>query len=247
MEFSWPYSPIKDWNRLAIQHYSGNIEDKSKFFKKTEYLNYTPWYDTNLDVIPNISCSYEILKLIKARRVELDSKRLSFPNKVILLKGEEIDDKTKKLFTLYKNYLTKYLDIELCYLHRAENSATIIYNDPFSLEKFDIINLECHYLIIPINLLISIYEIKRCLGQEINQYISIHKALVSDALFSEAFSKMLDIQLLMENKGKFNKVECLTTIESVDYDTMLNEVLHGKNISMTRGKLTMYDCFILNQ
>ena len=58
---------------------------------------------------------------------------------------------------------------------------------------------------------------------------------------------MLDIQLLMENKGKFNKVECLTTIESVDYDTMLNEVLHGKNISMTRGKLTMYDCFILNQ
>jgi len=159
MEFSWPYSPIKDWNRLAIQHYSGNIEDKSKFFKKTEYLNYTPWYDTNLDVIPNISCSYEILKLIKARRVELDSKRLSFPNKVILLKGEEIDDKTKKLFTLYKNYLTKYLDIELCYLHRAENSATIIYNDPFSLEKFDIINLECHYLIIPINLLISIYEI----------------------------------------------------------------------------------------
>jgi hypothetical protein len=84
MEFSWPYNPIDDWNRLAIQHYSGHIEDKTKFFKKTEYLNYPPWYDEYLNVIPDTSCSYEIVKLIKSRRMELDKMRKAFPNKIIL-------------------------------------------------------------------------------------------------------------------------------------------------------------------
>ena len=246
MEFSWPYSAREDWNRLAIQHYSGNIEDKAKFFKKTEYLNYTPWYDTDLDIIPNTSCSYEIVKLIKARRMELDSERPAFPNKMILLKGETNDDKNKKLFTLYRNYITKYLDIKVMYLNGHNNTSTIIYKDPISMDKMNTLSPNCVFLIIPIDVLIPIEDIEKLLQQESDQAFKLNNAFVSDTLFAEAFSKMLDIQLLTENKSKFNESECSRCIELVDNNTFTNGVLKDQDTYTNIVELSVNNCFILN-
>ncbi|MDR2274033.1 MAG: hypothetical protein LBF27_24215 [Sphingobacterium sp.] len=194
MEFSWPYNPIEDWNRLAIQHYSGIIEDKTKYFRKGEYINYMPWYDDALDIIPNSSCSYEIVKMIKNYRYNLDLNREACPNEEIILYSNAPDMHTIAIFNIYKKYLHKYLDI-------------VITMCTEQLDQFVRIRTSGNFLksclIIPIDHLLNITEIKKILKGSSGLCISIKNLYQSDVLFTEAFSKILEIELLTNNKGKF--------------------------------------------
>lgn len=195
MDFSWPYNPIEDWSRLAIQHYSGNIDDKNKYFKKGEYVNYMPWYDDELNSIPADNCSYEIVQWIKSRKNELDQARKVYPNVEVILYSHDKSENLEHIFNVYKKYIHKYLDITI-----TKSNQNF---DANQKEKLN--NEKISYLIIPINQLLHIHDLTQILDQPTGLSISVNELFLTDVLFAEAFSKMLEIELLTNNKGKFNQ------------------------------------------
>lgn len=220
MAFSWPYSPIEDWSRLAIQHYSGNIEDKAKFFKKTEYLNYMPWYDDSLESISDNNCSYEIVQFIKQRRKELDLKREKFDNATIYLCTNSDSVDNELLFFSYKKYIQKYTDIEVKLLtntYTKINNAELLKAESFSK------------LYIPIHQLIDIIYVLNLLHQSQSVIASCKSLFKTDVLFTEAFSKMLDIELLNNNKGKFNKIQSSDQIIYIKNNQVLDNRINLLN------------------
>lgn len=132
------------------------------------------------------------------------------------------------------------------YLYDQENADSNIYKDPISLKKIEKTNSDFVFLIIPVELLIPIAEIKKHFHNEAGQIFKISNAFVLDVLFVEAFSKMLDIQLLVMNKGKFNEVECSRYINLANYDSLVNEILQVNNVVMNGGAVPINNCFLLN-
>ncbi|MDR3010498.1 MAG: hypothetical protein LBV59_21385 [Sphingobacterium sp.] len=210
MDFSWPFSPIDEWDKKSIQHYSGNITEKDKFFKKTEYLNYPPWYDDGLLTIPPTTCSFKIVEFIRNRRQELDAERKSIFEKAIIFRIEKIDQSIIRLFELLKKYIQKYLNVAV-FLNGEEkremdeeiDSSPYLWNDRY-WEEYD----QC--LILPIHVLPDIASIIRILEE--SNHTSLWFDVVTnyrvDALFVESFEKLLDSDLLYQNRGKFNRKEC---------------------------------------
>lgn len=205
MGFSWPYSSIEDWNRLAIQHYSGNIEDKTKFFKKTEYLNYMPWYHKELDIIPETNCSYKIVELIKKRKEELDALRPEYNDIALVFDGRIATNHLLSNFETLATYVQKYLAIDLLLL--VDDESLSIHQNvllPPQLktlrEKYERVIYFSNVLLLPID------DIENLLSKDKykdRNYI-ITDIYQVDSLFLEAFSKTLDSDLLELNKGKFN-------------------------------------------
>ncbi|MDQ1857277.1 hypothetical protein [Chryseobacterium sp. WLY505] len=97
MNFSWPTYPIEYWKINPILHYAGEHEDKKQFFYKRDYVHYPPWYDENLDFIPDTNCSFPIIELIKKRREECDAQRLELRNITLYFK----EDTGKKYYDKY--------------------------------------------------------------------------------------------------------------------------------------------------
>ncbi|RQO70561.1 hypothetical protein DBR43_21380 [Pedobacter sp. KBW06] len=210
LHFSWPYSPIESWKKLAIQHYSGNIKEKGVFFKKNEYANYMPWYDHALNSIPDSNCSYEIVRLIKRRRTEIDQQRTRFPDSCIVLETEYPSAQLLETYEIIKCYITKNLDIEV-FLFGADG---LVIKDSESR-----LNKKKKILWMPFNRLIDVTKISEILSSPISdrrQMKNFHFRQIYkiDQLFVAAFSKMLDDALFYENLGKFN-MECKTIGKSV--------------------------------
>lgn len=198
MAFSWPDSPITDWHRLAIQHYSGKIEDKTNYFRKIEYINYMPWYDESLNSIPNTNCSYEIVQIIKQEKAELDQKRIFCPDADIILYINARMNQNDQIIQIYKKYIQKYLDINV-------TISKLVWDERLAVQEAE--KNDKAYLIIPADHLLSITVIKQILNVSTGLSVSASTLYQSDVLFTEAFSKMLEIELLTNNKGKFDPID----------------------------------------
>jgi len=195
MDFSLPYDKIDEWKNKAILHYSGKINDKSLYFDKFEYYNYLPWYDNSLKSIPDNNCSFEIVNQITQRRQELDKARPIFSHILLLLKTDVLDDNCFRVCEINKTYIQKYYNISICIISSKTNPKE---------DTIDNYNL---FLIMPYNLLLGVEDLKEILLKvNPNNIIMIDKKYIVDSLFSEAFLKMLDIDLLILNKGKFNQI-----------------------------------------
>ena len=207
MDFSWPYSPIEDWSRFAIQHYSGNVENKDLHFKKTEYDNYFPWYDNSLNNIPDTNCSYEIVKAIKSRRLELDQTRTIYLKRMILFYTEKIDENAVRNYFIYKSFVLKNIKIDLGLLSKEVPKENTYDIDVFFTETFESSDFKDYRIvIIPLQYIISIDQLEKILiSEEQFSHFKSYSSYSLDLLFTEAFSKILDFNLLEENKGKFSQ------------------------------------------
>lgn len=224
MSFSWPYNPIEDWNRLAIQHYSGNIEDQTKYFKKSEYLNYPPWYDSRLDLIHDTNCSYEIVQLIKSRTKELYDMRDSFPKTCIVLDTLN-KPLQKEQYRLIRTYIQKSLNINI---YVADDNS-IAKEQLLTKLQLDFSNV----LRLPITAIPDVREIKKILlnkGIKCNYIYQPQNIYKVDSLFFETFSKVLDMELLHLNKGKFNTQSSLT-------DNSIHYINLGENQQERRKRI----------
>lgn len=207
LDFSWPYSPIRDWDRLAIQHYSGVIEKKEEFFKKTEYLNYPPWYDDSLNRIPRTNCSYRIVKVIKQRRRELDAARLKIRNGLVIIRANCVRKNDVEIFKIIRKYITKYLNVEVLFSQSPE---------PVTNEQKDAMIRSLRHqhpfknvLLIPIRCMVDIPTIVKLLVKDdISEYslceFMPHYYYRVDTLLTEVFKKVLDEKMLYSNIGKLN-------------------------------------------
>ena len=225
MDFSWPYSPIEEWDRKAIQHYSGNIKEKDKFFKKNEYLNYMPWYDDSLLSIPDTNCSYKIVELIKSRKNDLDRERPTFSDSCIVFDGRDFKDEMPGVFKIAKTYLQKHLDIAIYLLVDSEqqdntNNMLLIEQLLMQIQSYD------YALRIPLEYMLDIKDIQHILSLDPKEHGTtfcpeeIYKV---DSLFSETFSKVLDMDLLHLNKGKFNTKE-LDQMRCIHYVNLSQDI-----------------------
>lgn len=217
MDFSWPYSPIEDWDSKAIQHYSGNIKEKEKFFKKNEYLNFMPWYDDSLLEIPQTSCSSRIVALIHARKRELDAKRKSFPHSCIVLYTHTWASPEAKAYELIGKYLAKYLAVAVCLYFDGPlcHQDRIAIDGPVIAKSrlFPILENQYEQLLwLPLGTLVDIRTIADILTTEgtknslMRTFMAENQYKV-DSLFTETFSKVLDADVLHLNRGKFNTME----------------------------------------
>lgn len=182
LNFSWPTDDIKEWENKAILHYAGLHTDKKNYFYKRDYAHHIPWYDDNLDSIPPTNCSYPIVKLIKRRKEELDTKRIILEN--ILL---SIDEQTE----IQKKYFERYFF--------PTDKATI--SKPVLIIPQN--------LIIPPELL---QQIDKLIGENQFTEIQLHHIYRVDLLLSEAFNKVQDSEILSQNKGKFQILDLSVTI-----------------------------------
>ncbi|MBL1408204.1 hypothetical protein [Sphingobacterium faecale] len=206
MNFSWPYSPIEEWNEKSIQHYSGNIKEKEKHFKKTEYLNYMPWYDEALHSIPNTNCSYKIVKLIQARKKQLDNNRPFFLNSCVVFDGRGIGEEQLENFKLIKAYILKHLAIKLFLLTNDQSQTKE--NMRVNIQQLlSILDRDYEQVLwIPFRYTPDIKDIQDILESNISKDLSFYLKEIYkvDLLFTEVFSKVLDMELLHVNRGKFN-------------------------------------------
>lgn len=83
-------------------------------------------------------------------------------------------------------------------------------------ENFSLFSEIKHFLIIPVRLLLSIEDLELILKETMNQSFRFKRVFQIDALFTEAFSKVLEVQLLQENIGKFEEASSPKSIFLLD-------------------------------
>jgi len=220
MTFSWPDSPIHLWDEFAIQHYSGKQEDANKYFKKSVYRNFPPWYDKNLHSIPNNNCSYKIVSLINQKREEYLKTRSSFKKSVIIFYTQTYDENTFEFFKTQESFLSKYFEVTILLLLNHEGKFYKVSNEEISLKE---LNKESgiaeRFILLPLKYLIDIGFFEKYLfTSDLNLIYDFSISYRLDTLFSQAFTKVLDLQLLQENKGKFNQIHPLKLIYVLDQD-----------------------------
>lgn len=236
MNFSWPYSPISEWEEKAIQHYSGKIEDANRYFKKTEYLNYVPWYDTALDNIQEGNCSYKIVELIRNRKKELYDLRPRFPSLCIVLTAQKIasPDSVESLtheMTTQARHIRKYVDVPM---YRSDRSCNTICslddNRIYEQTSFSAMASSAYLaiviipqgLVLPEPDLISLLTDLSLAKDASSTRYPIQDLLKVDALFEATFSKVLDTELLLLNTGKMNRY-----VRDTSVVLLSSEDLHG--------------------
>ncbi|QNL49829.1 hypothetical protein H8S90_24535 [Olivibacter sp. SDN3] len=233
MAFSWPYSPIKEWEAKAIQHYSGNIKEKDIFFKKNEYVNFVPWYDDTLQRIPKTNCSYKIVELIRSRKNELDQNRPVFNLYAIVIDSHASKGYEEAKFQIIKKYYQKYLAIDV-YLDCTYSSLQI-----YDLKKYSgtlTLPMGC---ILDCRIIQSIFESSMLNNTIIFSFKRIYRL---DQLFVEAFSKVLDVELLTLNHNKLNCLENPSL--SIRFVPTVN-TLHKKRETEKIKKKTLYSAYML--
>lgn len=214
MNFSWPYSPIEEWSKVAIQHYSGDMKDKDKYFNKVKYLNYSPWYDDELDVIPQDNCSYEIVNCIRDRRAELEKGRATcFEDTLIILEAGILNEDVLYAFHINKKYIQKYLDVAVILIVNdleISNKTKFIYNRFSLLSDSLMLDQYAHFITYSVKQIMKIEFLLELLNHKRSEmgfkyFTKFHYQV--DALFRETFMKMMEIELFDRNKGKFNQTD----------------------------------------
>lgn len=214
LDFSWPYSPVEDWYKKSIQHYSGIIKDKTTYFKKSEYKNYMPWYDDSLGSIPESTCSYKIVEQINRRKQELYNLRPKYRDITIFLYALQLNDACSRLYNITKRYYSKLFNIVILNTFNHDLSLTTLDLNRIAKDQLDLTNTESlsRLLWIPFNCVMTRNCLELLLNAEIENYssnvtfIRSEDPLKVDRLFSETFSKVLDDQLLTVNCRKFNSL-----------------------------------------
>lgn len=181
LAFCWPTDPIHLYQEKAILHYSGDHTEKELFFYKRDYIQYAPWYDSNLLTIPATNCSYPLVQLILARKLELDQKRLRLNDFLFVIEGTG-----ENKFHLIRKYILKYLDTEVI-------DATDL---PYYHHEKVVIRIPGPILI-PVTSIMKIVNIPYA-AYRFSQYYRI------DQLFDAVFTKVLDSDVLIQNMGKFS-------------------------------------------
>lgn len=223
LEFCWVTSDIADWNKCNILHYTGSEElTNSSLFIKTKYKYSPPFYD-DFSFVDQYSCSKIVVDWINAYRQHLNEKRGKFTDFILIIK---LPDKIvkKQIKTLYE-YLTKEIDIEIIFASAGEVQYDKIFLDHDLIhynEKDDLRQVLSNYtdktcaIIWPCNIILDINDFMAIvkLAREIKgkDIVCCGFKWKLDALTQYVFSRLLEFDFLLQNKGK---LRCNTT-QNVD-------------------------------
>ncbi|GHE31815.1 hypothetical protein [Sphingobacterium griseoflavum] len=205
MDFSWPFDSIVDWDKKAIQHYSGDIKDKTQHFKKTEYLNYPPWYDDGLIKINQDTCSYKIVEFIQSHRQRLDDERPIYSKICVIFNQETLTDRTLERYLVLKKYLQKYLALDVFILEKNEHGSDHNFNQEKVINKI-VANDYSEAILMSLDFCVDYVTVEAIFNrtEKSDRFFYSTTLYRVDELFLEAFAKVLDMELFYVNRGKFN-------------------------------------------
>lgn len=220
LNFSWPNCDISKWKENSILHYSGRQGDKINFFRKTEYISYAPWYDDSLRSIPTTNCSYQVVQAIKKRKLELDFGRYDLEGLAILIVLPVLDEASIQKAVIHKLYYEKYFKSDLKFyipesLEKIEAYLSSQVSFDALLLKNSILNFEELHgidqaIVLSSDHLFSFEDLIRVSvlfksASEETLCFKPESTYAIDQIFVSAFSKILDIDLLKMNLGKFDQ------------------------------------------
>ena len=219
MVFSWPHDPVALWGENAILHYSGSQNDDSILFKKTDYVNYPPWYHSPLNNNSVINCCSPIFDAIQSRRLELDCFRIDLSNTCFIVEIDNLKEDQLHLFSIVQKFLFKTFD---CHIKIYLNDE-IKFNRSLLVEQTEIITKDNwfeklkssnkkieQYIYFPAPIIINNTNILSLLKKAKASSSSVFifetvKEYLIDLIFTEAFYKVLDTDIFEMNLGKFSK------------------------------------------
>src|SRR5690606_3002847 len=147
---------------------------------------------------------HDVLPICKE---ELDAKRTCLPLTCIIIDGKGYKQEQIESAHIIKKHIEKYLDVAVYVLKDDPIKLPHEYN---TIDLIDMINMAGLYdrvLSIPLGYIVASEVIERFLNSsnDYEEILFIPKGVyIVDQLFVETFSKVLDIELLQLNKGKFN-------------------------------------------
>lgn len=228
LKFCWIDSPIEEWEKCSILHYTGKMNMKGldkKYFYKTDYVYHEPFYDC-FSFLDKTTCSSIVVDFIKGYQNELKKNRISLLNVllIVLLNDSNRQSVVQALSTV--KYFSKYFSINihlieigniphvdrklLCedvgYSFIKKSNYSIFTRNQLIEELIDTSSFS-YVGICDSNIIVPIKQVDKCITLlKLNIYSAIipyNKPIANmDILTSCIFQKIIDDKLLLENLGK---------------------------------------------
>lgn len=158
------------------------------------------------------------------RKDELDQERPIYVDSIILC--NVLNDVDLINFKIFSTYINKYINIPVKLI--SQNNA--LHSLEFNRQSFYEFKEFEKFLIISSQNLLSVNNILKILNSRINLLFQPKNAFNVDSLFKEAFSKMLELELLIENKGKLNVNTLSESILWLDRGQCENILFHKRTL-----------------
>lgn len=225
LNFCWADSPISEWDKANILHYTGSVDRETKYlFRKADYVLHPPFHE-NFDRIAKDSCSYQLVQLIKKfNRHHLDKrKNLRDVSFLIPIKIDS-PDRLKNIYAstsfLHHNFNTNIIVMEVdkrqainpddlpdgvTYLFKQTDNPrlyrTHFNNEMIKMCSSKFVALYDADVIIPIQ---QINQATKILRKGDYKIVSPYDGMFMnvDKLLREIFLKLQDDGFLMANKEK---------------------------------------------
>lgn len=255
MHFCWADSPLEEWEKCSILHYTGNQKNEETSFKKSLYTQYLPQHDWNLRNISPKTCSIKVVEQIIQLRETKHKYDLYETLFIIHLESHANTTLVIEFLLLYfqihilivvdnKDVIAKsdtysYLQktVTLC-SHEVED----IYVESFKSKGVKYVVRYAENLIIHPNILYNAIVKFRDKGNKVS--ILPSQCYVVDKLMVQMFQKMKVAELLCCNVGKFIVSQDSHCIECYAIEAYLIGETLSKNKIFTKKIADEY--FVLN-
>ncbi len=224
LDFCWAISPIEYWTTCKILHYTGLVKKgQNEFFRKSDYMNSTPFYD-DLSKVSADFCSYPLKLLIDNYLEEQNKLRPELLDITFLI----ITDRNNQhnILTCLKNLL-KHFNTRIILVEIDEQTEINITDFPSEIAHFFIKGEFSNYIDLIFN--------SSLLSQVITPYISIY----NPDFVLPLNSIIAAIDLLRQKKTElvipFNR--SFLQIDTV-LKTIFKNILDPKLLTVNKNKLT---------
>jgi hypothetical protein len=233
--FCWATSPIEEWQKNKILHYTGNVQKGSHtVFRKSNYTEYEPFYDTDLKKILQDNCSAPLVHLINEYLEASKKSKPDFSDVLFVVLHRPDSTQSYEVLATQLNYLEKFLNTNIRIIELESPSLNQKTNDlpAYPLQKIEngIAVLDCikeicsqHSVnivaLIESDIFLDIYQcidaVHRIKNEKVEIVVPHNKDLFQVGLhFQSIFGKCLEPGLLNQNTGKFSSYK-LNSVHSV--------------------------------
>ncbi|QEM11387.1 galactosyltransferase-related protein [Mucilaginibacter rubeus] len=227
LDFAWADSPIEQLERCKILHYTGTIgKDDPKLFRKTDYINYSPFHADLSGLDPEI-CGRYVRDMIDGYMASQETKKIDLHDVSFLIPVRiDSDDRLENVYAVTR-YLAINLKSNIILTEIDQTSKIDVTKLPPQVKYFFIeddspqlyhtkynnlmiLNADTPYIalydadiILPVAQIIEAVRILR--ENEFSAVFPYDGNFVNvDSLLKAMFIKLLDTNLFEENQQKLN-------------------------------------------
>ena len=225
LDFAWVNSKLKQLDQCKILHYTGSVEkNNSKVFRKTDFVNYPPFYTDFCDLDPDL-CSVYLKELIDGYMQSQKPKRIDLSDVSFLISVQiDSEDRLENVYAV-TTHLSIHFNTNIILTEIDETSKIDISKLPADVKYFFIkddqpelqhtkynnqmiLNAATPYIALyDVDTILPVSQISETVDALRNDKISAvfpynGNVLNVDRLMKAMFIKMQDAKLFEENQNK---------------------------------------------